>query len=155
MTRSSSCLIVVATVLGAAAFGCGGVQKIERDPSQAVRIADFEANPEAFAAKLQNPGDGIFVALKKGDAVALKLALDAPGLAALETQGNRIRFERDVYLFISKDGALLSPDARRWARIQDAKALKDVFGIQGGTLQIGFGASQEEGASIAITLGMK
>jgi len=73
--------------------------------------------------------------------------------ATLQPGVNTLRFERDVYLFLSKDGVLLSPDGERWARLEDLKALKELFGLCRGSMAIGFGVSQKDGGVLSIGLG--
>ncbi len=143
----------LAVVGAAVALGCGGVQTLRKDVSQASTIEQIKANPESFVERIKNPGDGILLAIKKGETVTLRLDLKTPSIATLQPGVNTLRFERDVYLFLSRNGVLLSPDGQRWARVEDMKAIKELFGLSRGTLQIGLGVSKEDGAVLSIGLG--
>ena len=76
-------------------------------------------------------------------------------VVSLMTGENRIKFEQDVYLFISSSGVMLSPDGKKFAPIHKMKALKKLFGMDKGSLSIGFGISKETGPEIRVAFDSK
>lgn len=61
------------------------------------------------------------------------------------TEAERARLLGEVMLF-------LSPDARHWAPLTDMDAIKQVFGIQGGSLSLGLGMTLKDGLWGYVTM---
>jgi hypothetical protein len=96
----------------------------------------------------------LVVLLRKGDEVPVNLRASL-GPIALRPGPNYLVFSQDTWLYFGPSGILLSPDGKQWAPVQDAAALGHVFGLKTGTLQIGLGVKQGQGAAFTIVLERK
>ncbi len=138
--------------------GCSGIHNIKSTGVPIVDLAKLEKDPAKHGFGLEQSGKprfphkGLIVRVPKGTTVPLRLALDV-SVVALEQGKNLIRFNRDVLIYISRGSLKISPDGRRWARIHDVKAMKELFGMKGrGTIGFGFGISKEKGAGFHLAL---
>jgi hypothetical protein len=134
----------------ALAIGCSGITTI--GPVKTVTTKELKQNSEQLAQALQ--GDGMVVHLTAGESIALELAAELP-FAELEPGDNQISFTRDVYLFISKEGVMLSPDGVSFAPLHKMKSLKKLFGADKGSFRVGFKVSKEDGAAVSMAASMK
>jgi len=155
MTR---CLCLLTALILA---GCSGVHTMKTAGVPTVDLAALQKEPAKHGfgpgkdGRPRLPTEGLIVKVPKGTQVPLKLNL-AVGLATLEPGDNKLRFERDLMLYISRDGLRVSPDGNRWALIQDVKALKELFGLKGrGNVSFGFGISKETGTAFHLSLEQK
>jgi len=150
-TNASSLVICAALALAA---GCSGIQTLD---ASTVKVVSLEELPQIAAdvegAAAKGPGPMI-VHVKAGEKIPLRLAFEAP-FAALEAGQNAIVFQRDVYLYITPDTAMLGFDGVRFARIGDWKALQELAGVKTGSLSIGFGAGKSDGPRIDVRVGLK
>jgi hypothetical protein len=150
MTTTALALLACA----AAAAGCSGIQTLDTGTLKAVSLGELpQIAAEGGGDAAKGPGPMI-VHVKAGEKVPLRLAFDTP-FAALEAGQNAIVFQRDVYLYIAPDTAMLGFDGKTFARIGDWKALKKLAGVRTGSLAIGFGAGKSEGARIDVRLGLE
>ena len=147
------CLMTALTLAG-----CSGVHTLKTAGVPTVDLAVLEKDPGKHGFGLDKggkprlPTEGLIVKVPKGTLVPLKLSL-AVGLAVLEPGDNELRFERDLMLYISRDGLRVSPDGERWALIQDVKAVKSLFGLkQRGSMGFGFGISKETGTAFHLSV---
>ena len=46
----------------------------------------------------------------------------------------------------------LSPDVKRWALYTDIKAVKNLFGMQGGSVSVGMGITKQDGLRIFLNV---
>jgi len=144
----------VALALLVCAAGCSGIQTLDASTVKAVSLEELpQIAAEAEGAAAKGPGPMI-VHVKAGEKIPLRLAFDAP-FAALEAGQNAIVFQRDVYLYVTPDTAMLGFDGVRFARIGDWKALKKLAGVETGQLSIGFGAGKNDGPRIDVRVGLK
>jgi ABC-type hemin transport system substrate-binding protein len=112
---------------------------------------DDPSNAKAIGKAVEERG-AVVVHLREGDAVPLRATMDLP-MAHLEAGKNVVRIDRDVWLYMSRKEARISADGRRWAAFGDLAGLKELFGMTGGTVQVGFFATEAEGA--AFTFGIE
>ena len=115
-------------------------------------MQELKQNGSQIAQEIQK--DGLVVHLKAGESIALELAAELP-FAKLQPGDNKLSFTRDVYLFISREGVMLSPDGVSFAPLQKVKGLKKLFGAEKGFFKVGFKVSKDEGAAISMTASMK
>ena len=138
--------------------GCSGIHTISAAGVPTVDLATLQKDPTKHgfgldkAGKPRIPTDGLIIKVPRGTRVPLRLNL-AVGLATLEPGDNQLRFERDLLLYISRDGLRVSPDGGRWALLHDVKAIKELFGLKGrGSLGVGFGVSKDKGAEVHLSV---
>jgi len=60
--------------------------------------------------------------------------------------------EEDKQIFFKNFMIYLSSDAKSWAPYTDIKAVKKVFGIQGGSVSFGMGITKQDGLSIYLNV---
>ena len=141
-------LLVVAVVL-VGGSSCSSVR--EMDLSGVPQVAlDDPTNAKAIGKAIEERG-AVVVYLREGDAVPLRATMDLP-MAHLEAGRNVVRFDRDVWLYMSRKEARISADGRRWAALGDLAGLKELFGMTGGTVQVGFRATEAEGSAITFDI---
>ena len=59
--------------------------------------------------------------------------------------------EKEKQSLIERSMIFVSPDAKKWARYTEMKAIKQLFGISGGSFSIGFGITKEGGPQLKLT----
>lgn len=132
----------------ALATGCSGVRQLDVKDTPTYTLADLQSQGDAAAARLTGKGGATIVHVRKGEELPVLMSIDVPGLTFVPGV-NTLRFNRDLYLLISPDGAFLSPDGANWAKMGDNRAMHELFGLgKGGTFQLGIGASKERGAFV-------
>jgi hypothetical protein len=141
-------LTVVAAALASPA-GCSSVREIDVSGIPHVTLDD-PSNAKAIGKALEERGE-VVVRLREGDALPMVVTFDLP-VARLEAGKNVVRFSRDVWLYLSRETARISPDGRRWADLGDLAGMKDIFGFDGGKVQVGFRATEAEGAAITVAV---
>ena len=62
---------------------------------------------------------------------------------ATMSEKNRKNILRNIMIF-------LSTDAKNWAPYTDIHAVKQLFGLQGGSFSVGMGVTKEEGLKIQL-----
>lgn len=150
MTRVT--LIACAAALAAA--GCSGIRTIDAGTVKTLTLAELPA-AAAPAAGVAPVGPGpMIVRVRAGERIPLRLELAAP-FAELAAGENALVFSRDVYLYVAPDDVMIGFDGVRFARMGDWEAIRELAGIEGGTLSIGFGAGVSEGPRIDVKLGLK
>jgi hypothetical protein len=146
--------------LAASLAGCAAsVRNMDVSHLPTYTIDAVNAAPDETVGKaLQSGPKAVVVLFKKGDKVPLHLRA-AFGPIAIEPGDDHVVFAQDIYMYITLDGSpefmLLSPDGKRWAAVQDHKALAKLFGLKTGTFQIGFGVNKERGAAFTIAVERK
>ena len=128
-------------------LGCAGVRTIDTDSTEKYSAADLVENPKEWkdVSDKIRAGKAVVIMVPEGMTMPLKAEMVTP-IATLIPGENQIRFNRDAYVHISDRMMLVSPDGERWASIGDWDVLKKLFGIEGGTFNLGFGATEEEGS---------
>lgn len=149
---------VILSAMALLLVGCSGIHTISAAGVPTVDLATLQKDPTKHGFGLDKKGrprmptDGLIIKVPKGTRVPLRLSL-AVGLATLEPGNNQLRFDRDLLLYIYRDGLRISPDGNRWALIQDVKAIKQLFGLKGrGTFGVGFGVDKDKGAAVHLSV---
>jgi hypothetical protein len=136
------------------AGGCWVIRTLDTSTLKTFSLDELPQIPsgvEDGAAKGPGP---MIVHVKAGEKIPLRLALETP-FAKLEAGENAIVFQRDVYLYIDSSQAMLGFDGERFARMGDWDALKELAGVENGTLSVGFGAGKSDGPRIDVKLGLE
>jgi hypothetical protein len=154
MTRHhafAAALATAATIAATLAAGCAGrVEGMDLSGVPVRTLGELSQNPSPLEDAMGGDGAAV-VKIAAGDRVPLQLRVDTPVFRA-EGGDNALVFERDAYLYITKRGALVSPDGERWAAMGDSKALRRLFGMEHGSLQVGFGISRERGPEARVVV---
>jgi hypothetical protein len=148
MKTLSTLLALTALTLSA---GCASVRTIDQDEYQTYTLNDIRSHPGLVAQALADDADGLVVSVTEGEILPLDLFSVLP-FATLVAGDNWIKFDRNVWFLFFKDDLLISPDGERFGAIYDPRALKELFGMKGGQLSIGFGMSKAKGARISVLL---
>jgi len=145
-------VIVTCLLCTAAVSGCAGVQRLDRTSIPTLTVAELRASKQDPAWLLKAMGSrGVVVRVRAGEELPVRLG-SSIGFATLRAGDNRLRFDREVWLYLARKKVLLSPDGRRWVGLGDWRAMKRVFDMRRGTVQVGFGVKRGQGA--VITLGV-
>lgn len=147
LARGTLLLVVAAGLLGSSS--CSSVREMDVSGVPHVTLDD-PSNAKAIGKAMEEHG-AVVAHLREGVAVPLRATIDLP-MAHLEAGKNVVRIARDVWLYISRKEARISPDGRRWVDFGDLAGLKQLFGLTGGSVQIGFLATEAEGAAITIDI---
>lgn len=139
------------TLLAAITIGCSRIHKID-NAIEPVLITDLDDMEGEYVKKLN--GKGLLVKFDKGDVIPVEIISQLP-FASLESGENRLCFSQTTYIFLSKDGAFVSPDGQRFAAVYDGKAVKKLYGAKKGSLSIGFAISKESGARIKAGMSLE
>lgn len=131
---------------------CAPLRMVERSRYELITVDTLEKEGERLMPKLT--GDGVIVLLEKGRKVPLDLALSSSLLSVSSTDGH-VTAERDLYMLISREGLLLSPDGERFAPVQNQRSMKKLFGLDGGRFALGFGVTRDEGAKVTVRVEAK
>jgi hypothetical protein len=97
------------------------------------------------------PREGVILRVPAGTVVPLDINISLP-FARVEPGENRVAFTSDVYIFMSPEKFMISPDAERWAEMGNWKAMKKLFGFDRGTLGVGLGVVKDKGAFMNLTV---
>ncbi|MDD5224391.1 MAG: hypothetical protein PHE84_10395 [bacterium] len=133
--------------------GCATIHRMDIAKLNVISVSEIVADPAKMLdyAKIIQEGKDIVFKIPEGQAIPLKLNLDLP-VAKLEPGKNQVVFSRDVYLWISKSRARVSPDGQRWADIGNLKSIGKLFGFGKGQVSLGFFATKEEGAAVSVDI---
>ena len=146
--------IAAMTALGLAALaGCKGPREINTAGIEPIPVSTLETDGAKIGERIKK-GERLVFLLKEGEKLPLKLTAAMPFLE-IETAGQEVVFTRDTYFIISPDGMFVSPDGELWAAVHDTDALKELYGAKQGFLSIGLSATEEEGASVAVSVGLQ
>lgn len=146
-----TCVLPTAAA-SASGAGCSGVQRLDRSSVPTLTVEALRAgqgNPKRFARVFGKRG--VVVKVRAGDEVRVRLASQL-GFATLRAGDNRLRFDRDVWIYLARRKALVSPDGQRWVRLGDWRAMKRVFGIRRGSVQVGFGVKRGQGPFVNLAV---
>ena len=96
--------------------------------------------------KLEEP---VIIKLPQGFSLPVRIAVNTP-LATMESNCSHLEFQQDLFLYISNQGMLASPDGRQWADSGDMDAVKDLFGGDKGEIAISIGSGKQEGTQLEL-----
>jgi len=133
------------------AGGCTGIRTLDKAGLQTIPLKELRANGKKYVAAITSNGGGLIVRVPKGERLPLDVKVLLPFLL-VEPGQNKLRFIRETYLFISTRGFMLSPDGEQWARVQDFKALKELFGATLGSMGIGMGVTRDGDTKATLLL---
>ena len=145
-------LFILTAIVGCLT-GCGGsVRTMDVSHVPNFTVDAINAAPRETLAEVMTKEPKAFVLfLRKGDKVPVHLQASM-GPIALQPGDDYLVFSQDTYMYFGPNGMLLSPDGKRWAKVQDSDALGKLFGLKTGTFQIGFGAAKDQPAAFNIVL---
>lgn len=154
MNRKTIITIAALFAAGAiAASGCAGPKKINTAGIEPIPVSRLETEGEEIGAKLK-AGERLVFKIEEGEKIPLKLSAALPFLE-IEVESQEVVFTRDTYVMIGDKGMLISPDRKLWAPIHDTEAIKKLYGASDGSLRIGMSATEEDGASIDVSVGLR
>lgn len=165
---------IIFSLITLSLFGCTKAQIIKKtfSPDQIIHISDFKArknvedinNTVAYIEKgdvipLKLTVESHYFALKQSkvelivqqrlyfrvllseemtpEKIAELKAMDSDSMAQMSPSEMK-KLLKNIMLHVSRD-------AERWAPINDARALKEVLGIDGGSISFGAGVNEDEG----------
>ncbi len=96
--------------------------------------------------KLEEP---VIIKLPQGFSLPVRIAVNTP-LAIMESNCSHLVFQQDLFLYISNQGMLASPDSEQWVDIADMDAMKDLFGGSKGEVAISMGTGEQDGAQLDL-----
>ena len=140
-------LFAVAVLAG----GCSTVKTLDLEGVRTVNLHEVNQNPKVVFEALSDEGKGLILKIDKHEWIPLHMDVQGP-FATLESGTNRVRFTRDVLLYLNTRELLISPDGERWGALHDPGALKDLFDFEQGSMRIGFGVTEKEGALLSFGL---
>ena len=146
MIRRRTTLLLLATAL-LGAPSCSSIRELDLSGVPNVTLDD-PSDASAIGKAIEERG-AVVVRLKQGEAIPLSMVIDL-AMARVEAGNNVVRMTRDVWLYLSRVEAHISPDGRRWAELGDLEAMGELFEIDGSAVQIGFRATAAEGAAITL-----
>jgi hypothetical protein len=130
--------------------GCAGIQTIDTGGISTVNLADLIAEPRELGDRMMK--QGLIIRVPAGSTVPLKLRADI-SIMTLEHGVNTVRFNRDVYFYVSRGKFMISPDGERWAHLHQPRAVKELFGLaKRGSFSLGLGASKKEGVFFSLAI---
>jgi len=156
-----SILILITTIAG-----CSTQNIIQQtyNPNRIIHYSEIE--------NIDNISNYV-VYLNKGDKIPLKMTVDSDLLELNDDQINLILKQKVYFRVKMPDGIneekisamneqekqevskntllYVSADAKNWATISDVKAIKHIFGIEGGSFSIGMGMTKEDGVLISMS----
>lgn len=142
MLRTS---LIVAVLV--ALSGCTYIPEIPSRDFLTLSAASAKSDPAQWKRVEEEvkAGRPVVITFAKGESLPLNVVATTP-VASLKAERMELVFDREVFVMI-KDGMLLaSPDGLRWAEIQDRRSLGVLFDCRHGKLQLGFSASEADGA---------
>jgi hypothetical protein len=134
-----------------AASGCARVQRLDLNGIPTMTLADLRADSTPLEHAIRAGQTGAVIRIAAGERLPVRLSLRS-SVINLEAGDNSLRFDRDAYLYVSRDAIMASPDRERWARIGDHRGLGRLFGVEHGSLEIGFGVHRSEGPRVTVGL---
>ena len=150
MLRISMIVAVVAAVVS-----CAQIPEIPSKNFLTLSGASAKSDPTQWKKVEEEvkAGRPVVITFAKGESLPLHVVATTP-VASLKAERMELVFDREVFVMI-KDGMLLaSPDGLRWAQIQDRRSLGVLFGCRHGKIELGFSASEAEGATGEIRFEM-
>jgi hypothetical protein len=130
---------------------CSSIHLMDSTKRDVISVPDGVSEPATWekVGKEIQAGRDVVLKIRKGQTIPLVITLVFPGVQ-LKAGENSLVFSRDLYLLLSSSAMQISPDGRRWADIGDLASHKELFGFSGGDISVGFRATKEEGARIAV-----
>ena len=93
----------------------------------------------------------VIIKVPQGFSLPVRIAVNTP-LAIMESNCSHLVFQQDLFLYISNEEMLASPDGEQWADIADIDAVMDLFGGNKGEIAISMGTGEQKGAQLDLKL---
>lgn len=157
MNGNRSFLLIVTGICLAFLFSaCAGIQPKVPPNLTVYTWTDISSDTEKAEEIYQglNKGTPYIFKIEKGDALPFEVKIDLP-FVFLTPSTNELRFVEDVYVYISNENIMFSPDGDHWASPENPKQLKSLFGIQQGFLSVGFTIEKKGDPMLRLELGTK
>ncbi len=131
--------------------GCASIRSLDQDEIPTYTLNEIRAHPEVMTKILTEENDGIIISVTQGEALPFDIFARLP-FATLVTNGNWIRFDRNVWFYFAENDILISPDGKRFGPVYNMRTLKKLFDFEAGELALGFGVSNVGGARVALRM---
>jgi len=147
----ASVTLVVLVLLSSGLTGCSSVQ---RPDLSATRMVDISSGDEEIA-RLETFFQGerlvepLIIKVPAGFALPVRFTLDTP-IAEMAGVGGDLVFTRDIYLYLSEQMMLVSPDRKSWAPFGDLEGIKDLFAAGQGEIKLGMSADKGSGPLLQV-----
>ncbi len=99
-------------------------------------------------------GRPVVITFAKGESLPLNVVATTP-VASLKAERVELVFDRDVFIMIKEGMLLASPNGMHWAEIQDPRSMGVLFDCRHGKLELGFSASETDGAKGQVLFEMR
>jgi hypothetical protein len=147
----ASVTLVLLVLLSSGLTGCTSVKTPDLS---ATRMVDISSGDEEIA-KLETFFQGqrlvepLIIKIPAGFALPVRITLDTP-IARMAGDCGDLVFTRDIYLYMSEQMMLVSPDRSRWAPFADLEGIKDLFAAGRGEINLGMSADKSSGPLLEI-----
>lgn len=137
--------------------GCSSIRRIDTQTITTIDISGEIPDLSALESALEQLSAGelltepVIAKVPQGFKLPVHLKIDTP-LAHMENRDGVLVFDRALYLYVSNQEMLVSPEGDRWTDIANIETVKGLFGGDKGELTVGMAVSQEEGPLLNIAL---
>jgi hypothetical protein len=131
--------------------GCARFQRLDLEDVPTYTLDDLGAYPDPLSCALKAGRPAAIVRIAAGEKLPVRLAVHSP-LLDLEASDAALHLGCDAFLYVSRSMILASPDRERWAPIDDARSLGQLFGLGQGALDLGFTVHRSKGPLLTIGL---
>ena len=130
--------------------GCAGIHTLDTARIRTVSLPDYQAEIARAPEAWKLPPEGVILKVAKGLTLPLNVEVTTT-IASLVPGANKVRLDRDLYLYLSPTSVELSPDGERWAVMGNFRGFQELFGAhRGGSFQLGLGVTKGEGPFVTV-----
>lgn len=131
--------------------GCGAVHTPDITTTPVLDISGNEPDLSFFESlsKGEELEEPVIIKIAKGFSLPVHIAVNTP-IATMESSCSNLVFSRDLYLYVSNQGMLVSPDTRQWVDITELEAVKELFGGDKGEIAVSIGAGKQKEAQLDL-----
>ncbi len=136
--------------------GCSGVHRLDRSKTEVFSVSAMMADTAkrtAFSKTIEEGGEAI-VMIPEGTVMPFSVELNIP-IATLKSGQSEIQFDRDVYVYISSENIMISPDGEKWAELGDMSTIRQLFDFGQRAMRFGLVVSEEKGPYVSISVETK
>ena len=133
------------------ASGCGSIKSLDQTEIPTYTLNEVRAQPRQFTGALLEGGNGVIVAVPRGDMLPFDITAHLP-FVTLVTERSWLRFEQDVWFYFAENDLMISPDGKRFGPLNSMRVLKELFQFEAGNLSLGFGVTSPGGARAALAV---
>jgi hypothetical protein len=147
--RSITCTIGLGILLLFSA--CSAVHHTPEISTPVLDISGDAPDLRVFESLLQGERlkEPVIIKIPKGFSLPVHIAVNTP-LAVMESNCSHLIFRQDLFLYLSNQKILASPDGKQWADFDDMDAIKDLFGGSQGEISISMGSGEQKGAQLDL-----